>query len=307
MEEITVNIQGIRLDDFVLSQHHEFTDITLYKFIKGNRIRVNNRKVPLSTRLNRGDVVRIYMPNQDGPKYLRARTEVDVVYEDDALMIVDKPAGIIINTTDDSVIDTLANRVILRHVKAGGDESTAPRLCHRLDTGTSGLVIFAKTQQAEEAVKAAIKQRTIAKEYLAVAIGHPRKDKGKLVNYILKNSEKSRVQVFSKKGGDAKKAILEYSVLGKSDRLSLLSVRLITGRTHQIRAQFSYICCPILGDSKYGNNAVNREYKFKYQALCAYKLTFPDSVPDVLGNVRGKTFCAKLPWYVEQFNNKELQ
>ena len=71
MEEITVNIQGIRLDDFVLSKHHEFTDITLYKFIKGNRIRVNNRKVPLSTRLNRGDVVRIYMPNQDGPKYLQ--------------------------------------------------------------------------------------------------------------------------------------------------------------------------------------------------------------------------------------------
>ncbi|MDE6550365.1 MAG: RluA family pseudouridine synthase [Clostridia bacterium] len=307
MDEFTVNIQGIRLDDFILSQHHEFTNITLYKFLKANRIKVNGRKVPLNTRLDKGDTVRLYMPSNDGPKYLRAREELDIVYEDDSVLIIDKPAGIIIETPDDSVIDTLVNRVKLRHVKAGGEESSAPRLCHRLDTGTSGLVIFAKTKEAEDAMTELMKRKQLNKEYLTITFGRPSKSEAQLINYIVKYPEQSKVRVYDKIVDGAKQAVLDYSVVEHSGRLSLLRVHLVTGRTHQIRAQLAYIGCPVLGDGKYGNNVANREYKFKYQALCAYRLTFPKSVPQVLKGVSGKTFCGKLPWYVNQFNNKELK
>ena len=146
-------------------------------------------------------------------------------------------------------------------------------LCHRLDTGTSGLVLLAKNNAAEAFLTAAIKAREIEKRYLCVTFGRPNPPAALLRDYLLKDAERGIVRITDTTAGGAKEVITGYETLAVSGRLALLEVELVTGRTHQIRAHLAHIGCPILGDSKYGNNAANRELRFKYQALCAWELT----------------------------------
>ena len=182
-----------------------------------------------------------------------------------------------------------------------------PALCHRLDTGTSGLVIIAKTPEAEELFLAAIKNRDVQKTYLCVTFGRPTPPDATLGGYLLKDADRGIVKIVEDKQPGAKEVETQYETIAVSGRLALLKVKLITGRTHQIRAHMASIGCPILGDSKYGNNAANRELKLKYQALCAWELTMPRfTQPDFAVSQRQNVPCPEavvLPagagWHVE--------
>ena len=175
-----------------------------------------------------------------------------------------------------------------------------PALCHRLDTGTSGLVIIAKTPEAEELFLAAIKNRDVQKTYLCVTFGRPVPPDATLGGYLLKDADRGIVKIVEDKQPGAKEVETQYETIAVSGRLALLKVKLITGRTHQIRAHMASIGCPILGDSKYGNNSANRELKLKYQALCAYELTMPRFTQPDFAFLSGKTFRAPKPWYYSQ-------
>ena len=279
-----------RLDSALLAQYPQLSPGRLHKYLRENKIKVDGKKLPLSARLPRGSTVRVFLPNllldkPDGPLFLSARPELCAVYEDSDVLVADKPAGLPVTDEDGRTADTLINRALL---------------CHRLDTGTSGLVLIAKTQQAEALLLHLVKERMIEKKYLCVTYGHPSPAAATLRGYLQKDARQARVRILDTPAPGAKDIVTKYKTLAVSGRLALLEVELVTGRTHQIRAHLASIGCPILGDGKYGNNAANRELKLKYQALCAYSLHFPALLDGSCAALSGKTLYASRPWYYAQ-------
>ena len=292
-----------RLDNYLMQQFPALNPGRLNKALRENKIKLNGKKQPLSTRVMAGEEIKLFILDDvlevdkrvdgdeiklfilddvldvdkrvDGPAWKNARGPAQVVYDCPQILIVNKPAGLAVDGPDD---DTLLNRALLYLNQQGEykeNDVYTPALCHRLDTGTSGLVIIAKTPEAEELFLAAIKSREVKKTYLCVTFGRPTPPDATLGGYLLKDADRGIVKIVEDKQPGAKDVETRYETIAVSGRLALLKVQLITGRTHQIRAHMASIGCPILGDSKYGNNTANRELKLKYQALCAWALTLP--------------------------------
>lgn len=309
------SLAPVRLDKYLTEQFPALTFGRLNKALRENKIKLNGKKQPLSTRVQTGDEIRLFLPEEQlnptavqGPAFLRARFAAKPVYEDEHILLVDKPAGLpVIHDTEP---DTLINRAMLYlHREHGWEPGKGPAsaLCHRLDTGTSGLVLIAKDPQTEQLLIDLIRDREIRKEYLCVTFGRPRPEQATLQGYLVKDAGKGLVRVSERPMPGGKEIETRYKTLAVSGRLALLQVELITGRTHQIRAHLASIGCPILGDSKYGNNAANRELKLKYQALCAWQLTFPVLTNPLLQGVSGRSFQAEKPWWNQQLLEGKLK
>ena len=306
MREIHVkSLLPVRLDKYLTEQYPALGIGRLNKALRENKIKLNGKKQPLATRVQNGDIIRLFLTDeqlgeapQAGPAFLALRP-AEFVYENDDLIVANKPAGIPVEGPEG---DTLLGRCCKTLYGAGRwDAAHPPRLCHRLDTGTSGLVLLAKTPAAEAFLTGLIRDRTLRKRYLCVTFGRPQPPAATLRGYLRKDAEAGVVHVTDAPRPGAKEIVTGYETLAVSGRLALLRVELVTGRTHQIRAHLASIGCPILGDSKYGNHAANRELKLKYQALCAWELVFPDAIADpAFAYLAGKRFCAPKPWYCRQ-------
>ena len=304
-----------RLDRFLLGRYPALTLGRLNKAARENKIKLNGKKPPLSARVQPGDELKLFLtPEQLGlatpgqPVFAGVKYPAKVVFENSQFLIADKPAGLPVES--ESVPDTLLLRVQKRLFEAGEyrpGQGFAPALCHRLDTGTSGLVLVAKTAPALAALTGLIKERRLKKEYLCVTFGRPQPPAATLEGFLKKDAARGKVTVLGRPAPGALPIETRYETLAVSGRLALLRVELVTGRTHQIRAHLASIGCPILGDGKYGQNAVNRELHFKYQALCAWRLTFPARCEGVLEPVSGKTFATEKPWYCRQLLDGTLR
>lgn len=314
MKEIHVkSLLPVRLDKYLMQQYPALGPGRLNKALRENKIKVNGKKQPLATRVQNGDIIKLFLLDeqlgltaQQGPVFLAARAPAEFIYESDDIIVANKPAGV---PVDGAEADTLLNRVCRTLYQAGHyNDAQPPRLCHRLDTGTSGLILLAKTAAAEEYLMTAIKERAIRKRYLCVTFGRPAQPAATLHDHLYKDAERGIVYVKHEASPGAKEIITGYETVAVSGRLALLKVELITGRTHQIRAHLASIGCPILGDSKYGNNAANRELKLRYQALCAWELSFPKKIaPAKFQYLTGKTFYAPKPWYYQQILDGTLK
>lgn len=302
MKELHVKcLLPVRLDKYLMEQFPALGLGRLNKALRENKIKLNGKKQPLSTRVQNGDIIRLFLKDEQLEN--RPIPAAEFVYEDEDIIVANKPAGI---EVDGPEADTLIKRVQrkLEEEKQPGHAV----LCHRLDTGTSGLVLLAKNKAAEQFLTAAIKAREIEKRYLCVTFGRPQPPAALMHDYLIKDAERGIVRITSSPAGGAKEIITGYETLAVSGRLALLEVELVTGRTHQIRAHLAHIGCPILGDSKYGNNAANRELHFKYQALCAWELRFPAQIPDQrFAHLAGRVFHAQKPWYCGQVTDGTLQ
>ena len=295
MRELHVKcLLPVRLDKYLMEQFPALGVGRLNKALRENKIKLNGKKQPLSTRVQNGDIVRLFL--NDDVLEKRALPAAMLVYEDDDILVVNKPAGVEVDGPAD---DTLLKRVCATLAERGGASQAV--LCHRLDAGTSGLILLARNAAAEQFLTEAIRQRQIQKRYLCVTFGRPQPPAALLHDYLSKDAERGVVRILSAPAPGAKEILTGYETLAVNGRLALLQVDLITGRTHQIRAHLAHIGCPILGDSKYGNNAANRELHFKYQALCAWELRFPAQIEDArFSRLAGRVFHAEKPWYCRQ-------
>lgn len=302
MRELHVKcLLPVRLDKYLMEQFPALGIGRLNKALRENKIKLNGKKQPLSTRVQNGDIVRLFL--NDDVLEKRALPAAMLVYEDDDILVVNKPAGV---EVDGSADDTLLKRVCATLAERGGASQAV--LCHRLDAGTSGLVLLARNAAAEQFLTEAIRQRQIQKRYLCVTFGRPQPPAALLHDYLSKDAERGVVRILSAPAPGAKEILTGYETLAVNGRLALLQVDLITGRTHQIRAHLAHIGCPILGDSKYGNNAANRELHFKYQALCAWELRFPAQIEDArFSRLAGRVFHAEKPWYCRQLLDGTLR
>lgn len=309
MQELHVkSLLPVRLDKYLMEQFPALGLGRLNKALRENKIKLNGKKQPLATRVQNGDVIRVYLlddqlglTSQEGPEFLQARAPAEFIYENDDLIVANKPAGI---PVDGDESDTLLNRVLRRlYEEKRWDAAHEPRLCHRLDTGTSGLVIIAKTPEAEELFLSAIKNREVQKTYLCVTFGRPMPPDATLGGYLLKDADRGIVKIVEDKQPGAKEVETRYETIAVSGRLALLKVQLITGRTHQIRAQLAAAGHPLLGDGKYGRERENKKFgRTGGQALYSYKLAFHFTTDaGCLSNLNGKVWTVEQVDFVDQY------
>lgn len=299
---ITKNDSGQRLNKFLEKAVPLLPGGLMHKYIRLKRIKVNGKRTEFSYRLGEGDVLQLYINDEffekaeEDTAYLRAKADIDIVYEDEHLLLVNKEPGVVVHADDSGTADTLIARIQAYLFQSGkwnpADEASfTPSLCNRIDRGTGGIVIAAKTAEALRVLNQKIRDRELHKTYLCVVCGTVRPRQGEITGYILRHEKEHRVSVHRNQVKGSRTAITHYRVLRETNDLSLVECDLITGRTHQIRAHFSSIGHPLLGDSKYGSNVINRKYHRKTQCLCSYRLTF-DFTTDAgaLSYLNGRTF-----------------
>ena len=312
---INKNDSGQRLDKFIRKAVPMLPPGMMYKYLRTKRIKLNGKRCEASVKLNEGDIISMYVNDEffaqeksaEGYGFMKAPSDLKIVYEDENILLADKPAGLVVHEDDENSRDTLIDRV-KRYLyekgeyDPGSEQSFAPALCNRLDRNTQGIVIAAKNAESLRILNAAVKDRQTEKLYRCICVGRPPKDSDILTDYLFKDSSLNKVLVSSRKSPENRTAVTGYRVLKTNGSLSLLEVELHTGRTHQIRAQLANIGCPLLGDGKYGINRINREYKIYVQALCAYKLkfTFPKE-GNPLGYLSGKEFSVEKVWFEDKF------
>ncbi len=240
-------------------------------------------------------------------EFMSVSSALNIIYEDDNIMLLDKKNGMVVHEDDDNTADTLINRV-KRYLyekgeyDPGAENSFAPALCNRLDRNTGGIVIAAKNAESLRILNQKIRDREIEKYYLCVTVGVPPKRADTVTAYLEKDSASNTVKVTDRKSGTNKTIVTSYRIIRDNGSLALVEIKLDTGRTHQIRAHMAHIGCPLLGDGKYGINRINREYKVKTQALYSYRLKFAfSSESGCLDYLDGKEFRADKVWFEDMF------
>lgn len=200
--------------------------------------------------------------------------ELNIIFEDNHLLIVVKPNNIPVQADSSKDLDmlTILKKYLVKKYDKDGEAFLG--LVHRLDRPTGGIMVFAKTSKCAKRLAEQIKNQTMEKTYLAVVEGEPKECAGKLVNYLKKNPKTNEVSVVPQATSDAKRAELDYKVLENKDGKSLVKIKLITGRGHQIRVQMKHIGCPLVGDMKYNPDAKANECYLGLWA-CELRLNHP--------------------------------
>ena len=305
MREFTIgkNDAGARLDRFLGKALPLLPPALAQKYIRIKRVKVNGGRAQRDQRLQEGDVLQLYIndeffdkPSEENMFLTLFKPRLTVVYEDEHLLLADKPQGMVVHADETEKVNTLINHIQAylyqkREWNPRWENAFAPALCNRIDRNTGGIVIAAKNAETLRIINDKIRDHELTKRYLCVTVGAPKPSRGQVENFLRKDEKKKQVFVFRKPVPGAKSAVTRYKTLESRGELTLLEVELLTGRTHQIRATMADLGCPLLGDGKYGNGDVNRRYGETRQALYSYQLTF-DLPTDagILNYLRGRTF-----------------
>ncbi|MBQ8028880.1 MAG: RluA family pseudouridine synthase [Clostridia bacterium] len=310
---ISKNDADQRLDKFLTKSFPNLPKALMYKYIRIKRIKVNSKRAEISTRLHVGDVVDMYINDEFFEKsetrydFMSASKNLDIIYEDENIILLNKKVGLLSHPDESEYVDTLITRVKRylfekKEFDPADETSFTPALVNRIDRNTGGIVIAAKTAQALRVLNQKMKDRELHKFYLCVVHGVPKEKNALLEGWLVKDEKKNKVFISRKKVPGGKEIRTKYKVLDSFNNLSLVEVDLLTGRTHQIRAHFASIGHPLLGDGKYGTNALNKKSGLKKQCLCSYKLKFEfTSDAEDLEYLNGKEFEIKDVWFKREF------
>ncbi len=281
------NDDGKRVDAFFARLMPSMPKGLLYKYLRTGKIKINKKKPAPSDRICDGDEIRYF--GDDGflpaPAAPKKAGDVQVVYEDAHIVLLEKPPCLATQPDKTHTRDTLVDRFLWYLYKSGaylpGEENGfTPALCNRLDFNTRGLVIGAKTAKGLREMNEKIRQGHVRKFYLCRTEGVPNPKEGILRGALVKDTEKN----ISRIGEGGKSAETHYRTLSTDGKTSLVEAELFSGRSHQIRVHLASIGCPLIGDAKYGSGGAGQD-------LCAYKIFF-DFAPTegALASVAGKTF-----------------
>jgi 23S rRNA pseudouridine955/2504/2580 synthase len=312
------NDAGQRLDRWLAKAVPLLPAPLAQKYIRLKRVKVNGKGSKRDARLERGDVLQLYINDEffDAPTpdnaFLRVDApRLDIIYEDEHLLLLNKRPGMVVHPDDREQVNTLITHVQAylyqkREWSPRWENAFAPALCNRIDRNTGGIVIAAKTAEALRVMNQKIRDRELQKLYLCVIHGEMEPPEGQLKGYILKDGDRAQVRVFDKPVPGGRTAVTLYRTLKRRNGLSLMECDLITGRTHQIRAQFAAAGHPLLGDGKYGRERDNRRFDRRFQALYSYKLRFAfttDAGP--LEALNGREWTVENVDFVEEYFPRE--
>lgn len=243
----------MRLSELIVRNVAGLTKGVVTRIITDKNVKVDGKRVTKDVTPERGQTVDVFIPSALMPD------DIPVIYSDENIVIVDKPKH---TESEFAVPKALENRF----------GKVYP--VHRLDINTTGIVVYARNEMARFELEKAFKSHQVRKKYVATAIGKMPSDSGKLKCYLLKDDGRGVVKATDEKVEGSLEAVTEYEVLDYNGELSTVALYPITGRTHQLRVQLAHIGCPILGDSKYGDYAVNKRYNAKEQQLRAVAIRF---------------------------------
>lgn len=305
------NDAGQRLDKYLTKRFRTMPQSLMYKYLRTKYIKLNGKKAQPDVFLNEGDVLTLYIRDEffeerKSYDFMKAGKALDVVYEDDNILLLDKKVGVICHQDSRFDTDTLNLRVLRYLYEKGAyhpeeEGSFTPALCNRIDRNTGGIVIAAKNAEALRVINEKIRTREIEKTYLCIVKGHISKQNDVMRAWLTKDEKTNTVSVTDTPRDGAKEIVTEYAVLDEqkgSPALSLCEVTLHTGRTHQIRAHMAHIGHPLLGDEKYGDRQLNRACAMRRQALYAYKLRFAFTSPaGSLEYLNRRSFAVEEVWF----------
>lgn len=293
-----------RVDKFVRKVLKNAPLSFIYKLFRKKDVKVNDKKIDIDYKLKENDVLKIYVSEQQLDDFKnKVNLKIvefchEIIYEDENILIINKPSGLLVHGDNKNKKETLTNDVLnylYSKCEYDNDSYFTPAPAHRLDRNTSGIIIFGKNSAVLHDLMELLQDKNkIEKEYIALVVGNINKE-GVIDAPLLKIEKLNKVVVSNDIG--SKKAITKYYPYKNLKDYTLLKVNLLTGRTHQIRVHLSYINHPIVGDKKYGDIKVNKIFEEKYgldsQFLHAYSIKF-NKIDGILSYLSNKKFCANL-------------
>ena len=307
------NEDGVRLSRFVESVTHQFPRSMMYKAFRNKRIKVNGKRAEPDTLLQQGDLIELYINDEFFPAVASASNKSlpegsprfklcmrTVILPSS---INQRACSAIATAQEDpNLVDAFAAYLEQKgEYNPHAEQRFAPALCNRLDRGTEGLVLAAKTYQALRDLNTIIRDDLMKKEYLTITVGAP--PAGRHIAWLQHSEKNNKVRIHARESEGYKQIITEVTVIRQGGPFALCRIGLITGRTHQIRAHLSYLGHPVLGDIKYGNRKMNERTGLKTQALCAQRLTF-GRIPqeNTLHYLSGRVIKLDNPEIIRQFD-----
>lgn len=315
MREFSINRNdaGQRLDKYLAKALPTLPPSLRSKYIRLKRIKVNGKRSEAAYRLQEGDLLQLYLNDEffDAPDpdsaWRRIKPRLHIIYEDAHILLVDKEPGLVVHEDESQTDNTLINHIKSYLFQTGAwdpaqEASFTPALCNRIDRNTGGIVIAAKTAPALRILNEKIRSRELSKYYLCLVHGVPPKPAGTLKSYLTRDLDAKQVRVSSRPTPGALTAEMRYRLLDSRMDISLLECELLTGRTHQIRAQMAAAGLPLVGDTKYGTAGRNRGLPFQHQALYSYRLIFSFTTPaGELDYLKGQEFRVEQVPFVSYF------
>ena len=289
------NDAGQRLDKYLSKLLKNVSMGMIYKWIRKKRVKINGKKQDIAYQIKKGDVLELYINDEffeevkEVPVHLEKEVSLKVVYEDNNILIAAKPSGMDAHGGDDSLLANIQGYLFQKGEYDPRIEQTfAPSLCNRIDKNTSGLVVSAKNAAALRLINEKIRNREIRKFYL-LRVENPEllQSNGRIEGFTLKNEKERKVYFYDSEVKGSKNCVTFFRKLSDD---GMVEAELVTGRTHQIRASFSHLGCPLRGDVKYG---AKKDGRYDFQHLRAYKIEFDFKTPGgELEYLKGKVFVA---------------